>query len=109
MVSYLIGELINAVIISKLKIRSKGRMFALRAIFSTEVDALIESLIFCMIAFSNLLPMFEIYKMALMLTVIKVFYEILVMPISIVLVRFLKKAEGINIFENPTFMDLLPN
>ena len=109
MMSYLIGELINAVIISRLKIRFKGRMFALRAIFSTAIGSFIESTIFCLIAFFYLLPLVEVLKMASTLTAIKVLYEILVMPVSIILVRFLKKSEGIDIFENPALKDFLPN
>ena len=109
MVSYLIGELVNAVIISRLKIKFKGRMFAIRAIFSTGVGALVESVIFCAIAFTGVLPVFEIYKMALILTVIKIVYEISVIPISVKLVKYLKKVEGIDVFEKPTFKDLLPS
>ena len=109
MMSYLIGELINAVIISRLKIRFKGRMFALRAIFSTAIGSFIESTIFCLIAFFYLLPLVEVLKMASTLTAIKVLYEILAMPVSIILVRFLKKSEGIDIFENPALKDFLPN
>lgn len=109
MISYLIGELINAVIISRLKIKFKGRMFALRAVISTVIGSFIESAIFCLVAFIYLMPLVEVLKMALTLTVIKVLYEILVMPISVTLVKFLKKSEGIDAFENPTLKDFLPN
>lgn len=109
MISYLIGELINAVIISQLKIKFEGRMFALRAIFSTAVGSFIESLIFCFIAFSYLLSHIVVLKMALMLTTIKVLYEIVVMPISVMLVRFLKKTEKIDMFENPALKYFRPN
>ena len=68
MMSYLVGELINAVIISRLKIKFKGRMFALRAILSTAIGSFIESVIFCLIAFFYLLPLVEVLKMALTLT-----------------------------------------
>ena len=56
-ISYLIGELVKAIIISQLKIKLKGRMFALRAIASTTIGSAIESMIFCMVAFANILAL----------------------------------------------------
>ncbi|MCC8398769.1 MAG: queuosine precursor transporter [Rickettsia endosymbiont of Labidopullus appendiculatus] len=106
--SYFIGELTNAVIISLLKIRLQGRMFALRAVFSTFIGALIESAIFGYIAFLGRIPSLELIKMIFLLTIVKVFYEILTLPLTVKLVEFLKRVDKSNVFEKPSFNQLIP-
>jgi uncharacterized integral membrane protein (TIGR00697 family) len=105
-ISYFIGELLNAVIIATLKIKFKGYYFAFRAIFSTLVASFIESLIFALIAFYGRVPNVELFEMIILLTIIKVIYEILVMPFTIKFVKFLKVKEGINVFEQPTLKSI---
>lgn len=107
-VSYLIGEMINASIIASLKIKFKGKFFAMRAIVSTCIGSLIESTIFGYIAFFGRIPDIELIKMILLLTIIKLIYEILAMPITIKVVSFLKKAEDKDIYETPTLKGFLP-
>ncbi|NRB11297.1 MAG: queuosine precursor transporter [Rickettsiaceae bacterium] len=108
-VSYITGESINAVIISTLKIKMKGGFFALRAIFSTFIGALIETTIFCFIAFSSQMPLIIILEMIINMTLIKVFYELFAMPITTRFVSFLKTSEDMNVFEMPTLSNMLPN
>ncbi|WP_341758189.1 queuosine precursor transporter [Candidatus Tisiphia endosymbiont of Ditula angustiorana] len=107
--SYFIGELINAIIIASLKIKFNGRMFALRAILSTFIGAFIESTIFGYIAFFGRIPSAELMKMIYLLTVIKVLYEILTLPITVKFVAFLKRADRSDVFEKPSFKQLIPN
>lgn len=107
-ISYFIGEMINTTIIAFLKIKFRGEYFALRAIFSTLIGSLLESTIFGYIAFFGRIPMNELIEMIVLLTLIKVLYEILVMPITIKLVAYLKKIEGLNVFEKPSLKGFLP-
>ena len=106
--SYFIGELLNATIISFLKVKLSGRYFALRAIFSTFIGSFVESTMFGFIAFGGRLPFEELVQMIVLLTLIKVSYEILIMPFTLGLVHFLKTAEGSNVFEKPSLKSFMP-
>jgi uncharacterized integral membrane protein (TIGR00697 family) len=100
--SYFIGELLNASTISILKIQLEGKFFALRAILSTCVGAFIETTIFALIAFSHYLPFSEVLNITLTLTIVKVLYELTVLPITVKIATYLKKAENIDVYEKPT-------
>lgn len=91
LLSYLIGELTNSLIMSKLKLKYNGSYFAGRAILSTAVGALIDTSIFCYIAFISIIEITQINKMILVLTCSKVGYELILMPLTIKLLNFLKR------------------
>jgi uncharacterized PurR-regulated membrane protein YhhQ (DUF165 family) len=63
---------------------------------------------FAYIAFFGRIPMKELIEMIMLLTLIKVAYEVCVMPITIRFVAFLKKAEGKDVFEKPSLLILTP-
>jgi queuosine precursor transporter len=102
--SYFVGELINSAIIARAKILLKGKFFAMRALFSTFVASTIESSMFCYIAFYGRIPNHELIKMIIMLAAIKVIYEIILMPLTLFLVSYLKKVESIDIYEQPKLL-----
>ena len=99
--SYFVGEMMNAAILTLLKLRCKGRFFAIRAICSTFIGSLLESIIFCYLVFLGQISHKQIIIMAISLTLIKVVYEILVMPVTVKIVGFLKTAENKDVFEKP--------
>lgn len=107
-ISYLLGENTNAVILSLLKLKFKGKYFVPRAIFSTFIGAFFESIIFCFVAFSSSTNFYQIISMVFSLTLIKIIYEILLMPVTVKVVGYLKYKESINVFETPTFKKLIP-
>ena len=76
LISYFLGELINASILSVLKLQLHGKLFAIRAIFSTLISSFLESALFGIIAFYGRIPDDELLKMTVMLTILKVLYEI---------------------------------
>jgi uncharacterized integral membrane protein (TIGR00697 family) len=106
--SYFVSELINASIISHLKIQLQGRIFAIRALFSTTISSLIESILFGYIAFYGRMPDDELIKMICMLTVVKVLYELFLMPFTVILVQYLKKTEGLDVYEKPSLRKIIP-
>jgi len=106
--SYFVGELLNSSIIATLKIKFQGRFFALRAIFSTLISSACESSVFGYIAFAGRIPNRELTQMVVLLTLIKVAYEILIMPFTLKFTAFLKRSEDVNIFEKPTWRALIP-
>ncbi|RTK92721.1 MAG: VUT family protein [Rickettsiales bacterium] len=100
--SYFIGELLNASTISTLKIMQSGKNFAARAIISTCIGALVETAIFAGIAFGAILPAHTLLMMVFTLTALKVLYELLVLPITVKITKYLKKVEGIDSYESPS-------
>ena len=108
LISYFFGELINASIISYLKLSLQGRLFALRAVFSTLISSFLESVMFGIIAFYGRIPDDELIKMTVMLTILKVLYEIIIMPLTIMLVSYLKKTENLDVYEKPSLKKIIP-
>jgi uncharacterized integral membrane protein (TIGR00697 family) len=106
--SYIFGEFLNTTIISYGKIWFDGKYFALRAIISTLFGALLESILFGFIAFYGRLPTGELIKMMILLALVKITYEIVLMPITVRIVIFLKKKEKIDVFEKPSMSALFP-
>lgn len=107
-ISYFVGEMLNTMIIAFLKVKFHGRYFALRAIFSTFIGSSFESILFGFIAFFGRIPTNELVKMIALLTLIKVLYEILIMPVTIKLIAYLKKIEGLNVYETPSLKGFWP-
>ena len=97
--AFLVGSLLNAYIMSKMKVLSKGRHFSLRAIVSTLVGEGIDSLIFFPLAFGGLISRDMLLIMVGTQTLLKSAYEIIVLPITIRVVRYVKKIESIDTFD----------
>jgi uncharacterized integral membrane protein (TIGR00697 family) len=95
-ISYYVGEMMNAYILSSLKAKLSGKFFICRALFSTFIGASVETILFSTIAFSGIISFAEIISMIYILTASKMIYEIAVMPITVRLVYFLKSANRYN-------------
>lgn len=89
--AFLIGDLINAYILSKLKQLTSGRFFIFRALGSTMVGAFIDSLLFVNIAFWEKYPLDVIWNMIFTESIIKVTGEAIVLPITALLLFLLSK------------------
>lgn len=93
-VAYLAGEFLNALVLAKLKIKTKGRWLWLRAISSTLCGQGVDTLIFILIAFGGTLPVHLLVTAILVQWWLKVGYEVVATPLTYVVVNFLKKREG---------------
>lgn len=100
LMAYLIGSFLNAYVMSRMKIWMKGKEFSVRAILSTLVGETADSLIFITIAFAGNLPVNVLLIMILTQACIKTIYEIVVLPLTIVVVRWVKKIEGIDSYDH---------
>lgn len=99
LMAYLIGSFLNAYVMSRMKIWMKGKEFSVRAILSTLVGETADSLIFITIAFAGNLPVNVLLIMILTQACIKTIYEIIILPLTIVVVRWVKKTEGIDSYD----------
>jgi uncharacterized PurR-regulated membrane protein YhhQ (DUF165 family) len=85
---------------SRMKIQDKGRRFPLRAIMSTVWGEGADSLIFFPLAFYGVLPNYELPLMMLSQLVLKTLYEVIVLPITIRVVNWVKEYEGEDFYDN---------
>lgn len=98
-VAFLLGSFANAYVMSKMKIRDGGRNFSARAILSTIAGESIDSLIFFPLALSGVVPTEELPKLMLMQVLLKTAYEILVLPLTIRAVKYVKEYEGSDVYD----------
>jgi uncharacterized PurR-regulated membrane protein YhhQ (DUF165 family) len=77
-----------------MKISSKGKNFSLRAVTSTIAGESVDSLIFFPIAFAGLLTADELLLMMLTQASLKSLYEIIVLPLTVQTVKYVKKIDG---------------
>ncbi len=97
--AYVVGSFLNAYVMSKFKLMTKGKGFSLRAIVSTMVGEGADSMIFITIAFVGIFPLSVILGMILVQALLKTAYEIMVLPLTIVVVRKVKVIEGVDTFD----------
>ena len=97
--AFLIGSFLNAWVMSRLKLRDKERRFAWRAILSTLVGEGADSLIFFPMAFAGLMPVHELAKLMLLQVTAKTLYEVIALPVTTRVVRYMKRREGIDAYD----------
>jgi len=99
MLAYIIGSWVNATVLSKMKAKTDGKGFGIRAIISTLFGELIDSLIFVPIAFFGNMPFAELIKMMILQVSFKTVYEIVILPVTSVVVKKIKKYDGIDVID----------
>lgn len=107
LVSYLCAEPLNIYLVAKMKIWCEGRKMALRFVLSTVIAAAVDTGIFCSLAFGGIIPMNELVMFIVIMWAIKVAIEVIGLPISVRLAKFLKKYEQLDIYDNHTEFTLL--
>ena len=98
-ISFIVGSFVNAYVMSRMKISNKGKRFPLRAIMSTVWGEGADSLIFFPLAFYGVLPNQELPLMMLSQLVLKTVYEIIVLPVTIRVVNWVKVCEGEDVYD----------
>ncbi len=98
-IAFLAGSFANAFVMSKMKIASRGRNFSLRAILSTVAGEGLDSVIFFPLALSGVVPAEELPLLMLWQVVLKTAYEIVVLPVTIRVVKVLKRHEGEDVYD----------
>lgn len=99
-VAFLFGSFLNALVMSKMKIMQKGRNFSVRAVVSTLVGEGTDSLVFFIIAFLGVIPNRDLLILMLTQTLMKTGYEVLVLPVTNRIVKWVKKREQENVFDD---------
>jgi len=98
--AYLAGEFSNAAVLSKLKVKMKGRLLFVRTIGSTLVGELLDTVIFVLIASAAGVFGWELFW-SLVITnyILKCGIEALMTPFTYWASRFLKRKEGVDVYD----------
>lgn len=97
--AFICGSIVNAWVMSRMKVASGGRNFSLRAIVSTLWGEGTDSIIFFPIAFGGILPWTDIAHLIVVQALLKTLYEVLILPVTIVLVKRLKRIESLDTYD----------
>ncbi len=100
-IAFLCGSMVNAYVMSRMKVASGGRRFSLRAVVSSLWGEGVDSVIFFPIAFGGILAWSEIGMLILTQTLLKTAYEILILPVTLRAVKFLRDHEGGDVTDTP--------
>lgn len=98
MLAFLAGSTLNAWVLSRMKVMQKGKHFWLRAIVSSVVGECIDSLIFIPVMFWAMGFKAVLTMMACQVSA-KVLYEIVILPITKMVVTRVKRLEGIDTYD----------
>jgi uncharacterized integral membrane protein (TIGR00697 family) len=104
MTAFWAGELVNSFVLAKMKIWTKGRHLWTRTIGSTVAGQGIDSLIFYPLAFWGAQGWTNALVLQVLVTqwVLKVSWEALLTPVTYAVVGFLKRREGIDVYDEHT-------
>lgn len=99
LLAFLVGSFLNAYVMSRMKLKSEGRHFSLRAIVSTLVGETADSLVFFPIAFGGILTVGQLATMMAVQIVLKSLYEVVILPVTIRVVRAVKRMEETDVYD----------
>lgn len=98
-IGYLFGEFSNSMVLSKLKVATKGKKLWVRTILSTLVGEGFDSVIFVMVSFWGTMDNATVLQMIVFQYLFKVGYEIIFTPVTYAVVNWLKRKEGVDVFD----------
>ena len=107
LIAFLAGSFLNAYVMSRMKLASNGRHFSVRAVLSTLAGEGADSILFFPIAFGGLVPVNDLLGMMLIQAVAKTLYEILVLPVTVRVVNFIKKEDGSDVYDDGISYNIL--
>ncbi len=98
-IAFLFGSFINAYVMSKMKLRDGDRRFSARAILSTIFGESADSIIFFPLALGGVVPMEALPGLMIGQVVLKTLYEVIALPVTIRVVKALKRHEGEDVYD----------
>ena len=97
--AFLVGSFLNAYVMSKMKILQRGRGFSIRAVVSTLIGEGADSIVFFTLAFYAIIPTKDMLVLVATQTAMKTAYEIIILPLTNVIVKRVKKIEGVDVYD----------
>lgn len=107
LLAFLVGSFMNAYVMSRMKVASHGKHFSLRAFLSTLAGESADSLIFFPLAFGGLMPLEELGRMMLVQVVLKTLYEVIILPVTVRVVNYVKRVDGSDVYDEHISYNIL--
>lgn len=101
-IAFWCGEFVNSYVLARMKIWTEGKKLWSRTIGSTVVGQGVDSLLFYPLAFLCLFETAVVLKLMLTQWVLKVAWEALLTPVTYAVVGWLKRREGVEVFDRGT-------
>ena len=102
LVAYFAGEFSNSFTLAKMKILTRGKWLWSRTIGSTVIGEGVDTLLFVMIAFYGVLPESLLVSVIISNYIFKVGFEVILTPLTYLVVKFLKRNEDVDIYDYKT-------
>lgn len=101
-VAYFVGEFCNSFVLAKMKVISAGKGMATRFVLSTLVGEGVDTIVFVLIAFAGIMTGSALLQVIVSAWLVKVGWEIIALPLTIPVVRWLKKVESEDYYDTHT-------
>ena len=105
----LCSDLTNVYRITRLKFFFKGKYFAQRLLWSTAISEAIFNIVTYQITYFGVLDYDSIWKLILNSWILKMAYSLLMIIPLLFLMKFLKKSEGVDIYDINTLKNKIPS
>ena len=102
MIAYFCGEFVNSYVLAKMKVAANGKRMSLRFVASTVFGEGVDSLLFYPIAFYGIWSSDLVLKVMAAQWGLKVLVEVVMLPVTIAIVKALKRAESEDYYDRNT-------
>jgi uncharacterized integral membrane protein (TIGR00697 family) len=102
LLAYLVGEFLNAYVLAKLKIKTKGKLMWLRLIGSTFIGQIADTVVFAFVAFGGILTGMDMLVFIAVGWGFKTGVEVVFLPITYRVIDFLRKHEQVDAYDKKT-------
>jgi queuosine precursor transporter len=100
--AFLVGEFVNSYVLAKMKIATNGRWLWTRTIGSTLIGQLFDSAAFVFLAFGGVMDTPHVLSILAVQWLTKCGYEIVATPFTYAAVGYLKRKEGVDVYDRGT-------
>ncbi len=101
-IAYFAGEFMNSYVLAKMKVWTAGRFIWSRTIASTVLGQALDTFLFITIAFGGLFSLDMMWALFWSVYVLKVIIEVVLTPVTIRIVIWLKQQENIDVYDRDT-------
>jgi hypothetical protein len=99
LIAYWCGEFVNSYVMAKMKLWTGGSKLWSRAVGSTVAGQLVDTSLIVVIGFGGTAPVDTLVRAAVSAYCFKVIYEFVAIPLTYMVVGFLKRSEGLDAFD----------
>lgn len=96
------GEFVNAYVLARMKVKSKGKNLWMRMIGSTAAGQAVDKIIFYPLAFAGVWAPALIVKVMVTNYLLQLAWETLLTPVTYRIIALMKRAEGVDVFDEGT-------